>query len=83
MTIPTKESLEKISKKVYQRFPDFEGIKPKIKKRPQDERTKEVSPGHLLLYEKEVSGPDGQKITRLVRVVITERGETLKMSTSK
>ncbi|MBS1250933.1 MAG: hypothetical protein MAG431_02532 [Chloroflexi bacterium] len=78
-----KEILKKISQKVYQRFPDFQGKKPKVKRRPKAENAKEFPPGHLLIYRKEVAGPDGQTITRLVRVVINEEGKIKKISTSK
>ncbi len=78
-----KETLEKISAKIYKLFPDFQGIKPKIRKRPKDEKTGESPPGHLFIYRKEVTGPDGQPITRLVRVVISEEGKIGKISASK
>ena len=83
MTPLSKEILKKISAKVYKRFPDFQGVKPAVKKRPQDESAEEFPPGYLLIYRKDVSGPGGQKITRLVRVVVTEAGKIEKISTSK
>jgi len=83
MTTLAKDILTKISTKIYKRFPDFQGIKPTVKKRPKDKSTKEIPPGYLLVYKNEVTGPGGQKITRLVRVVTTEEGKIGKISTSK
>jgi len=77
------EIVDKVSKKVYRKFPDFEGVSPKVKKRPQDKKTGEVPEGYLLIYQTKVSGPGGKEITRIVRAVADKKGNVEKLSTSK
>lgn len=77
------EIVDKVSKKVYRKFPDFEGVKPKVKKRPKDKKTGEVPEGYLLLFQTRVSGPGGKEISRIVRAVTDKKGNIEKLSTSK
>jgi hypothetical protein len=77
------EIVDKVSKKVYRKFPDFEGVKPKVKKRPKDKKTGEVPEGYLLLFQTKVSGPGGKEISRIVRAVTDKKGDIQKLSTSK
>lgn len=75
--------IDKVSKKVYRKFPDLKGVKPKVKKRPKDENSGEAPSGYLLLYKTRVSGPGGKEITRIVRAVSDKKGNVQKISTSK
>ncbi len=77
------EIIDKVSKKVYRKFPDFKGVKPKVKKRPKDKKTGEVPDGYLLLFQTKVSGPGGKEISRIVRAVTDKKGNIEKLSTSK
>ncbi|MFO8036015.1 MAG: hypothetical protein R6U57_05260 [Anaerolineales bacterium] len=77
------EMIDKVSKRVYRKFPDFEGVKPKVKKRPKDNKTGEVPDGYLLLFQTKVSGPGGKEISRIVRAVTDKKGNIEKLSTSK
>lgn len=67
-------SISKINQEVYHRFPELKGTKPKIQK--MDATT-------LLVYKTQVHLPDGKILNRSVRVVANERGEIIKMSTSR
>ena len=80
--------LENLNKKIYRKFPDFEGIKPKVRLQPTPKSPKgtAVDPNqrnYLLTYNKVDKGPGGQKIPRWVRVVATSHGKIIKISTSK
>lgn len=77
------ETVDKVSKKVYRKFPDFEGVKPKVKKRPKDKKTGEIPDGYLLLFQTKVPGPGGKEISRIVRAVTDKKGNIEKLSTSK
>lgn len=67
-------SLNSINQVVYQRFPELRGIKPRIQK--QEKNT-------LLTYQAKLALPDERTINRSVRVVISERGEIIKISSSR
>jgi hypothetical protein len=75
-----KKLVEKISKKVYARFPEVKGKKPKIK------TSKTVSSdqgNYILTYNAMVKGIRGKSIPRHVRVVANTKGKIIKMSTSR
>jgi hypothetical protein len=82
------QKIETISRDIHRRFPEVEGIKPKVRKQPlpKSKGGKTISPGkqnYLLTYKTSVNGPGGQTIPRWVRVVATPKGKILKISTSK
>lgn len=67
-------SLNSINQVVYQRFPELRGVKPRIQK--QEKNT-------LLTYQAKITLPDEHTINRSVRVVVSERGEIIKISSSR
>ena len=67
-------SISLINQEVYRRFPELKGSKPKIQK--MDGNT-------LLVYKTQVHLSDQKTINRSVRVVVNERGEIIKLSTSR
>ncbi len=82
------KTIESISKEIYRRFPEVEGIKPKVRKQPVPKSKGGVSihpdqQNYLLTYNSTVKGPGGQTIPRWVRVVATPNGKIVKISTSK
>lgn len=78
-----KEVVEKISEEVYQRFPDFLEVKPKVKKQRTGDGVEGKPPGCILIYRHEVAGAGGQAIVRVVRVVANEDGKIKKIAESK
>ena len=70
--------IDTISEKVYRKYPDLKGVKPKISPREGD-----TSGDTLLVYKKKVSGPGGKSINRIVRAVADQDGKIKKISTSK
>jgi len=72
------KTIASISEKVGKRFPETAGRQPRV--------TQQKSTGKsnfLLTYSGSASGPGGRSIRRSVRVVANERGNILKISTSK
>ena len=74
------ELLQKINQQVYRRFPDFKGIKPKVRTQSLPEA---AAPNYLLTYESQASLENGKTLKRWVRVVADGKGKILKLSTSK
>lgn len=72
-----KETVQKISKRVYSRFPRMKGSKPKIK------QSKSAGGNYVLTYNNTAEGPGGRPINQFVRVVADGNGRIIKMSTSK
>jgi len=72
--------VESISKKVYARFPEMKGLKPKIK------QAKTVSAdldNFVLTYKTTAKDMRGNSFPRHVRVVANAQGKIIKMSTSR
>jgi hypothetical protein len=75
-----RKVVEKISKKVYAKFPEVKGKKPRIK------TSKTVSSGQgnfILTYNAISKDIRGRSIPRHIRVVATANGRIIKMSTSR
>lgn len=79
--------IKKVSSSIYNRFPEFKGCNPTVRKqkKPQAKST----PGnttYLLTYKTKalVSASSGSKsMSRSIRVVATENGKIIKMTTSR
>jgi hypothetical protein len=79
-----KKIINKISKTVYQQFPEMQGSQPRVRSNygPQAKSIK-TKPTVLLTYRTMAKNPNGQKIPRQVRVVANEKGKILRISTSR
>jgi len=82
------KAINSVSKTIYRRFPEVAGVKPKVRKQeiPGGQRGKSSDKDNhnfLLTYKKNVKGPNGQTIPRMVRVVATPSGKIKKTTTSK
>ena len=72
--------VEKISKKVYAKFPEVKDKKPRIK----TSKTVSSDQGNFILtYNAMAKGIQGKSIPRHIRVVATANGKIIKMSTSR
>ncbi|MFN2145579.1 MAG: hypothetical protein ACK2T7_09510 [Anaerolineales bacterium] len=72
--------VEKISKTVYAKFPEVKGKKPRIK----TSKTVTADQGNIILtYNSTAKDMLGRSIPRHVRVVVTDKGKIIKMSTSR
>jgi hypothetical protein len=81
------KAIDSISKSIYRRFPEVDGVKPNVRKQPipasQKKSSDEKKTNYLLTYKNNVQGPGGRTITRIVRVVATSSGKIIKTTTSK
>ena len=78
------EIVEDISAKIYRKFPDFAGVKPKVRKQPVPKNgPKPKEPTYLITFNKNAKGPAGKTIPRWVRVAATPRGKIIKTTTSR
>jgi hypothetical protein len=82
------KKIESITNDIHRRFPEVEGIKPKVRRQPipKSQGQKPIPPdkrNYLLTFKTNVTGPKGQVIPRWVRVVATPKGKVVKITTSK
>lgn len=68
-------TLSSICKQVYTKFPDFKGVRPKVKAQPGDTT--------LLVFQAKAETASGQPINRTVRVTVSAAGKITKMTTSR
>ena len=78
------EIIEEICEKVYRKFPEVAGIKPKVRKQPVPKDTPEPKePLYLITFNAMVNGPAGKIIPRWVRLTVTQDGKIKKTTTSR
>jgi hypothetical protein len=72
-----KEAVEKITRTVVRQFPEMDGVRPAVKSdEGGDDR-------YLMTYKGALNLPDGNTMKRIVRVVASEKGDVIRMSTSR
>lgn len=67
--------LEEVNRKVYRQFPELDGKKASVTNRPDG--------GKLFTYKGQVTLPNGKTMPRVVRVVVSEKGKILKLTSSR
>jgi hypothetical protein len=88
MMVPEEENLmnasliQNISAQVYRQFPEVAGCQPKVSLYPLP-KGKEALANYLLIYNRQTETSNGKTILRIVRVVATEKGKIVKMTTSR
>jgi hypothetical protein len=70
-----KEAVEKVTRTVVRQFPEMDGVRPAVK---TDEGSR-----YLMTFKGELDLPDGNTMKRIVRVVASEKGDVIRMSTSR
>jgi hypothetical protein len=74
-----RETVAQVSREVARKFPEMAGVQPTI--RPQGESRGETQ--YLLVYKGRAELPGGKSLSRIVRVVCSERGRIVRLSTSR
>lgn len=74
--------INKISKTVYKKFPELRGSRPMVKQEAQA-KSMQAEPKFILTYKGVNVDPSGRKFPRNVRVIADQRGEIVRISTSR
>ena len=74
----SQDQIEAIRLKIGRRFPEFQGVRPRVKKRIRGSRTE-----FSLRFETKVTLPDGMILPMSVQVVVDCEGHILKTTTSR
>lgn len=74
------ELIEKVNKQIYRRFPAVKGSKPRVQSRQPGGVNS--SREYTLAYHNKVTTSTGKSMPYWVRVVIDERGNIIKITTS-
>ena len=72
-----KEAVEKITRTVVRQFPEMDGVRPAVKSEESG------NDRYLMTYKGAFDLPDGNTMKRIVRVVASDQGEVIRMSTSR
>ena len=82
-----EKTLKKVVSQIHRRFPEFTDSKPKVRTRKATQaKSAHADPTYLLTFHtanKVKCGSGNKRIPRSVRVVVTERGQILKITTSR
>lgn len=78
------KTIKTISAYIYRKFPEMEGVQPKVcRQLPAQGKTTHSMPIYLLTYSGVAKVDSGKPIKRWVRVVVNEQGKIMKISTSR
>jgi hypothetical protein len=73
-----------IVKQIYQRFPEFRGIQPKVRIQSATEiKQVRTDTTYLFTFQKNVTTEGNKNLNRWMRVVVNQNGKILKVSTSR
>ena len=72
------KQVKSISSKISRKFPEMSAARPKI-----SQQKSAHSSNFLLTFSGQAEGPGGKRINRIVRVVASDTGKIIKVSTSK
>ena len=75
--------LDSICKQIYKRFPEVSGYHPKVQTQNLPHGNSESTSQYLLIFQGSRTTADGKSINRIVRVVVSEQGRILKVTTSR
>ncbi len=76
--------ITRISRQVYQEFPELKGTAPKVKSQGAPKSGKAIGIERFLLtYQGNIELPNGKRMHRVVRVLADEKGKVIKKTTSK
>ena len=78
-----QEIIRKINPKVYRRFPEVKGKEPTVRLQPNPDPISNSSRTYLLIYSGEVEISKNTSMSRVVRVVASETGNIIKITTSR
>jgi hypothetical protein len=70
-----QQILAQVCEQVYRRFPEVSGKRPSVQNRPGSQ--------FLLIFRGAARAADGRSITHTIRVVTSEAGKIIKMSSSR
>jgi hypothetical protein len=82
------KTLKSVVDQIHRRFPEFSGVKPKVTKHGSASQAHlaKSGPTYLLTFHssnRTSAAAESKTISRWVRVVVTEQGKIMKVSTSR
>ena len=79
----SSDQIASITSQVYQQFPEIKGTPPAVHSQASAKTPGAPDGRFVLTYRGRGAGVGGHSILRIVRVVADERGQVLKISTSR
>ena len=74
----TRKQIDGVCRRVYKRFPELQGVRPRVKPHEQNGTGKVV-----LLFKSKVRTDDGMSLPISVRVIADDRGKVIKMTSTR
>ncbi|HEX7974752.1 MAG TPA: hypothetical protein VF498_10110 [Anaerolineales bacterium] len=76
--------VQSVCQEVYRRFPELAGVQPKVQAQASAQaKSPAASANYLLTFQGHATAADRQVMSRSVRVVVSDKGKILKISTSR
>jgi len=74
---------EKVSKKIYKKYPGVDGVSPSIQEKSRKTKKEKEEITFLLTYQSKTVQENGRNFTQKIKVTVSEKGKILRISTSK
>ena len=79
-----REIISSVNSKIYRRFPEVKGKSPKVSvQNSPKSKSSGISSNYLFIYSGQVITSDNRSMQRYIRVVVSDTGKILKVSTSR
>ena len=76
-------SIQIVCQKVYARFPNLRGVRPKVERQPAPVNADQAILRYLLVFKTQSVAVDGKTMLFAVRVVADDKGRILKLTTTR
>lgn len=73
-------AVQKVNQEIYRRYPEFSGVRPDVQSAGSSGVDKS---DYLLTYKVQAVTANDRKITRILRVSVSAKGNIVKVSTSR
>jgi len=75
-------NLQQVNREIYRKYPEFDGVSPQVQSNSTAQSSAQNG-SYILTYRRVVVTANNQKMTRVLRVVVTAAGKIQKISTSR
>jgi hypothetical protein len=77
------KAIQTVCQEIYRRYPEFKGARPKVQSQPANSRALSDAATYLLIFQTRVTLADQHTLPHSVRVVASDQGKIIRITTSR
>lgn len=74
---------KKVIDQIYHRYPEFSGVRPKVRLQKATTDNSSENQAYLFTFQKNIPLNENKFLQRYMRVVVSQQGKIIKVSTSR